>query len=427
MKISFLSTSDSTGGAAIAARRLLDAISRWFSTDSADISLLVRQQRLKNHSSIFPINQLSFFLSSDLTPKLILEKILFSFYYHSKSVRFLFSTNRFGFPITKNSNILTSDIIHLHWINHSFISLNELNRLFHLNKPIVWTFHDMWAFTGGCHYVGSCLNYQNECGNCPLLAHPNPNDLSHQLWNHKKEIYHNSNLTIVTCSHWLAERVKSSKLLGHIEPIIIPNPINRNIFYHKNTTDIKKRLNISDDRFVLLFGAASISDKRKGLHYLIEALHLLKQNHPDLANQLTLLVVGRIKEPLLDLNEFTVMAIGSISDENEMADYYSAADAYISPSLEDNLPNTIMESLSCGTPVIAFSSGGIPEMIIHKKTGYLAEPKSAEELVNGILWLSKQPNKQDISNHAIQFVEENYSENVVAKKYVDLYQSLLSK
>ena len=422
MKITLLSASDSQGGAAIAARRLLNSLSKF---KKAEFSLLVRHHKSDKHSAIFPVKQIKKFISSELHPRFILEKLAFTFFQKSSSVRFSFSTNLFGFALLKEQTVINSDVLHFHWINNSFISLKELKTLFQSNKPVVWTFHDMWAFTGGCHYVGDCPGYKSSCGNCPMLKKPNNNDLSHRLFLEKQDMLKNSNLTVVTCSHWLAGKVRESGMLGNKSPIVIPNPIDTSVFCLKDSIESRRKLNLPEDKFLILFGAATVSDKRKGLIYLLDALNKLKTRFPEKSNNIALALVGKMKNQPIEIPGYKVYELGSIHDESTMAAAYSAADCYVLPSLEDNLPNTVMESLSCGTPVVAFNSGGIPEMIKHQETGFLAQSQSSDELMNGIIWMMDSENRKKCSTNAVRFVNENYSESIVAEQYFNLYQKVL--
>lgn len=424
MKVTLFSASDSQGGAAIAARRLLDALTK---SGNVRVSLLVRHKSKSAKPDVFSVKQIKKFIASELHPRFILEKLVFSFFQKSKSVRFSFSTNLFGFSISKEKSVAESDIFHFHWINNAFISLTELKKLTNSGKPVVWTFHDMWAFTGGCHYVGDCQGYKSSCGNCPLLSKPNKNDLSHRLWAEKQNFLKESNLTIVTCSHWLAEKVRESGMLGQRKTVVIPNPIDTSVFHPYTSGESRKKLNLPDDKFLILFGAATVSDNRKGLVYLLGALKKLRDIFPEKSEKISLLLVGKMKSQLPDIQGYEVFELGVIRNESTMAEIYSAADCYVLPSLEDNLPNTVMESLSCGTPVVAFNSGGIPEMIRHKETGYLAKSQSSEELMNGIIWMTETENRKTCSENAVRFVSENYSEKIVAEKYYTLYKEVLGK
>lgn len=425
MNITHLSASDYHGGASIAARRVFYAVNK-FSSSTDNIKLLVRQSRHNNPSKeIIIIPQFKFWLSSVLHPRYLIEKIVFLLFERSKKTRFLFSTNLLGFHIRSLPIIQNSDIVQLHWVNNSTISLKEIGKMMQSDKPIIWTLHDMWAFTGGCHYTYDCNGYLHSCGNCPLLKRPKKNDLSNQLWQEKNKIYKNAKLTIVTSSNWLAEKVKKSSLLGSNVILTIPTPIDQTVFFPKDKKWVRQKLNLPVDKILLLFGAVNLNDPRKGINFLIDALQKIQTASKELSYQIELVLVGNEKASPIRIQGFTIHRLGSIQSESAMSEIYSASDCYVLPSLEDNLPNTIIESLSCGTPVVAFSSGGIPEMIQHKRTGYLAQPQSSDELMNGIIWMMDPNNREVCSENAVRFVNENYSEKIVAEKYFALYKDVL--
>ena len=291
----------------------------------------------------------------------------------------------------------------------------------------MWTLHDMWAFTGGCHYSGVCSGYEIQCGNCPFLKHPYENDLSHKVWKQKEEIMQDfSNLTIVTCSSWLRGLASQSSLFKTKNVLTIPNCIDTQVFFPQDKVGSRKALNLPQSKKLILFGAMNTADKRKGFIYLIEALAIMKIKYPQYAEQISLVVFGKSDPEVLSNLAFSFNDLQVISSEKEMIDAYSAADVFVIPSLEDNLPNTIMESLACGVPVVAFQTGGIPEMVSHKNTGYIAKYMSSEALADGIYWTLFESNTHDLAGKCREKVLAEYSMEVVAAKYLKLYQELNS-
>ncbi|MDF1548084.1 MAG: glycosyltransferase [Bacteroidales bacterium] len=414
MKILIINKSDSTGGAAIAARRLKDALQ----ANGHEVKMLV-QEKLSDDDTIF----------STGTGKLkkyqnfllfILERLYFLFYEKSKALRFSFSPAIAGENISNHPLVLEADVIHLHWFNQGFLSLKNLNQLLKLNKKTVWTLHDMWAFTGGCHYSGDCSNYTENCGNCKFLKHPAKNDLSARILKQKRKIIKKKNIEIVTCSHWLAEKARESDLLKGFTITAIPNAINTTIFCPKDKSTLRTQLNLPIDKKLILFGSANIMDERKGLRYLVSAIKRLKQENPALAENSEILLFGKSDDSFIEELVLKVNNLGIIKGESLISDIYAAADVFVLPSLEDNLPNTIMESLSCGTPTVAFNSGGIPEMIDHQKNGYLAEYKSVEELSKGIEYVLVQ-NDDKMNKLARGKVIEYYNQKRVAENYTSTY------
>lgn len=414
MKILIINKSDSSGGAAIAARRLKDALQ----ANGNDVKMLV-QEKLSDDDTIFSTGtgKLKKYKNFIL---FVFERLYFLFFEKSKLFRFSFSPAIAGENIAKHPLVLEADVIHLHWFNQGFLSLKNLNQLLKLNKKIVWTLHDMWAFTGGCHYSGDCNNYLENCGNCKFLKRPSKNDLSAKILKQKRKIIRNNNIQIVTCSNWLAEKARNSELLKGFKINAIPNAIDTNIFCPQDNTAIRKQLNLPVDKKLILFGSANIMDERKGLRYLVSALKKLQQVNSALTENIEILLFGKSNVAFIEELPLKINNLGSISGEANIANIYASADVFVLPSLEDNLPNTIMESLACGTPVVAFNSGGIPEMINHKENGYLAEYKSVEELYKGIEYVLKQ-NDNKMNKLARGKVIEYYNQKRVAEKYTSIY------
>ncbi|MDP4228580.1 MAG: glycosyltransferase family 4 protein, partial [Bacteroidota bacterium] len=319
------------------------------------------------------------------------------------------------------------DIIHFHWINQGYLSLKSISRILSLKKPVVWTMHDMWTFTGGCHHAGSCTAYKTMCSNCPFLKHPREYDLSTRLWLKKYNIWGKGDITFVACSQWLAGCAKSSGLLRNCRVEAIPNPIETDIFKPLDKSKLKLNVQLKEGQFIILFGAVKVSSYFKGFTFFRDALNLLKQNHPEIIEKIVIGVFGMVSEELLDSLPFKSINFSVVSDKKQMAEIYSLSDVYVTSSLQENLPNTIMESFSCGTPAVAFNVGGIPEMIDHMENGYLAEYMSADDLARGIYWTLFEADRKKLSENARKKAVENYSEAVVAKRYTALYEDILKK
>jgi glycosyltransferase involved in cell wall biosynthesis len=432
MKIVILSTFDNFGGASIAASRLNKALN----TNGLSSNMLV-QDKKGDLPNIETIAQ-NWFQKKLTLLRFALDRLQFTFYEKNKDVRFLFSQATIGVDVSDNPLIQQSDIIHLHWINFGFLSINSLEKLFETGKPIVWTLHDMWAFTGGCHYARDCTNYERNCGNCEqFLKNPSENDLSHQVWERKKEVFSKANLTIVTCSEWLAQKARESSLLKDKTIISIPNPIDTEVFRPIEKSAARAYFELSPDKKYILFGAVKISDERKGFAYFVEALSILnvrlsnnehrKSERGYRKEDIEIIIFGQAQASDFERLPFKVNILGKLSDLETIATAYSAATVFVSPSIEDNLPNTIMESTACGTPVVGFEIGGIPEMIDHKENGYLAKYKSAEDLAKGIYWILFESDYQVLVSNARQRVVDNYSEEIVAKRYQEVYRPSIAE
>ncbi|TDO20118.1 glycosyltransferase [Pedobacter duraquae] len=343
-----------------------------------------------------------------------------------KAVKTPFSLQWFGQSVIKHPAVKEADVIHLHWINHGFLSPKFLAELDELEKPIVWTFHDSNAFTGGCHVRYACENFHKECGFCPLLKNSSKDDISRKTWKRKKEAYNELNCHIVAPSNWMSKSVKFSSLMGFREVTVIPNTIETNVFKPYVKSEAKKILKIAPGQFVLMSGfMPSKNDKHKGTPYLIAALNDLASRPGIDKDKIELIIFGNKDNADMPEFPFKTTFLGTISNDDHLAKCYSAADVFITPSLEDNLPNTVMESLSCATPVVAFKTGGIPDMVKHLENGYLAEYEDAEDLATGIEWLYHDENAPDIQKEARRTILTQFSEQVIAEQHIKLYKTLL--
>lgn len=419
MKITILSTFDTFGGASIAAFRLNKALN----DNGLDSKMLVQDKKGKapNVETIAT----NWFLKKVALARFAFDRYQFAFYEKSKAVRFIFSQAKIGIDISQNALIQKSDIIHLHWINFGFLSLDAIQKLIETQKPIVWTLHDMWLFTGGCHYSRDCTQYQQSCGNCSeFLKNPSPTDLSNQVWQAKQKLLHNANISVVACSHWLAEKAKTSTLLEGKKIVSIPNPIDTSLFKPTEKPIAQQHFHLDPTKRYILFAAAKISDVRKGFAYFKEALEILKKEYSVDNKAVELIIFGQTQASDFENLPFKVNALGKLSDLATISLAYSAASVFVISSLEDNLPNTIMESLACGTPAVGFETGGIPEMIEHQQNGFLAPFKSAEGLAKGIFWTLYQADYESLCKNARKKVLSTYAEEVVAQQYQALYESL---
>lgn len=413
LKVVHLNSYENNGGAGRASARLLAALQK----EGIDAELWVNYSF--EPSSKVP-NFSSAFIPKILTAvQIILERMLTKFCI--KPVKTPFSIPFFGKNISTHPALQSADIIHLHWVNHAFLRPKDVAKLNKLNKPIVWTFHDSNAFTGGCHVRYACTNFEQSCGHCPVLKHPNATDRSHQIWAAKKQAYAGLNLQLIAPSRWMAQSAKKSALFAQSPIHQIPNTLNTEVFCPVDKMHARKKLGLNPEAFLILSGfMPSANDKHKGADLLVEALQLFGQTHAA-----ELVVFGnRTKH---DLPEFKLNTtfLGTINQEEKLALCYAAADVFVSPSIEDNLPNTVLESLACGTPVVAFTTGGIPDMVRHQKNGYLAQGQSPATLAEGLAWVMQHPNRNALSLDARETVMSHFSESVVAKKHIQLYQSIL--
>ena len=416
MRVLIVNTSERIGGAAIAAGRLMDALKN----NGIKAKMLVREKQTDRLS----VTGLK--MNAWRVWQFIWERILIW-----KENRFrkhnLFAVDiaNTGTDITAIPEFQEADIIHLHWINQGMLSLNDIRKILQSGKPVVWTMHDMWPCTGICHHARECDKYHQECHHCPYIYKGgSKKDLSNQVFKKKKELYQLAPITFITCSQWLKGRAGQSALLNGHTIVDIPNPINTGLFKPQNTVAARNRMGLPTDKKLILFGSVKVTDKRKGIDYFIESCKLLAEKHPELKEELGVVVYGKNSEQLKPLIPFQVFPLDFISSDKDLVNVYNAVDLYVTPSLEENLPTTIMEAMACGVPCVGFNVGGIPEMIDHLHNGYVAEYKSAEDLANGVIWTLNESEYRTLSEEACRKAVSNYSESTVAKKYIDVYNKI---
>jgi glycosyltransferase involved in cell wall biosynthesis len=315
-----------------------------------------------------------------------------------------------------------ADLLHLHWVNNGFMRIETLPKF---NKPMVWTFHDMWPFTGGCHYSNGCNNFTTSCGACPQLHSVQKKDLSHRVFRRKKAAWSKSPFEVIAPSRWLANVAASSSLLRRHAVHTIPNAIDTVTFAPADKDLARSEFGLPGNAIVLLFSALTADgDKRKGLHFMLPLLARLAEQHSQ--KPIHLAVLGMKAPERENIYPFPVTYLGVFNDDEAIARAYSAADMLVAPSIEDNLPNSVMEAASCGVPSVAFRTGGLPDMIEHARSGYLAKPFDVEDLAAGVSSFVDAPDAAaQAGKLARQHVVENYSYRVVARQHADLYSKLL--
>jgi glycosyltransferase involved in cell wall biosynthesis len=408
MKVVILSNTDSGGGAAIAARRLNDALNN----NGVPSHMLVLEKKSANDKVVA--------LSLSPFRKKILKGFTYFEYLFQRKVLLkdktvsMFSTNEVGVDVSQHPLIQDADVINIHWINFGFLSMRDIDRLYALNKPIVWTLHDMWLFTGGCHYAGDCKQFEQNCSACPIVYMKKTPSL---LWRKKELIFKNKKVSIIAPSQWLVDESKKASLTKNANSICVPNTLNSALFTNLNKVEACKKLGLDVSKKYILFSAANPNDVRKGFSYFVEAVERLKKEYAN-HSQLELLVMGKEQKAFSSL-ALKVNNLGFITSEEKAALIYSAASVFVIPSLEDNLPNTIMEALSCGTPCVGFAIGGIQEMIKTGVNGYLATPRDEKDLTKGIIEVLNS--SLNLEEGARNWMLEKYSNEVIAKQYLKVF------
>ena len=411
MKVLIVNISDIQGGAARAAYRLHKALQG----QNIDSQMLV-QSKSSDDFTVRTLSKTKIQKGIGLL-RPMLDNIPTKFY--KNKTKTLFSSSWLGFSnIVDKINEINPDIVHLHWICGGMMTFEDIARI---KAPIVWTLHDMWAFTGGCHYDEECKGYEKECGSCKVLGSEKENDLSKKIFNRKQKIFNQKeNMTIVGVSKWLSNCSRNSTLLGNIRTLTLPNPLDTNTFKPSDKEKSRELWSLPKYKKLVLFGAIGGSnDFRKGFKELCEALHKLEDK------DIELVVFGSIK-PEIELDfGFKTHYLGHLHDDVSLVTLYSAADVMIVPSLQEAFGQTASESMACGTPVVAFGHTGLLDIIDHKKNGYLAKPFSTDDLACGIEWILNTDNFGELCTNAREKVMREFDSVVVAKKYIELYKDTL--
>jgi glycosyltransferase involved in cell wall biosynthesis len=312
------------------------------------------------------------------------------------------------------------DVLHLHFVANQFLDLRELTKI---NKPIIWTLHDCWPFTGICHYFYDCKRYMESCGNCPMLHSDNPNDFTHKIWKVKQTIYDRCRIQLVGPSKWMQRCAQESSLFSKFSVANIPYIIDTEKFRPATKQEARQKLGLNESVSYVLFGAMNaLNDSRKGFHLLVEALKELKQRK---IRDIELLIFGAEKNGNLADIEYPVHFMGMINNEETLVHLYNASDVLVVPSIAENLANAIIESLACGTPVVGFNIGGNSDMIDHKSNGYLAKPYDSTDLAEGIFWCIDNNKNTTLAISARNKVLNNFTDNEVITKYLDLYSNIV--
>lgn len=338
----------------------------------------------------------------------------------------LFSLPVCGCDLSHTEMIRQADIINLHWLAN-FQSVETIGRLLNLGKPVVWTLHDESAYTGGCHYAAGCTYYRTDCRDCPQLPDHHRQVPPFILEN--KLHYWPANLHIVTPSRWLADCVRQSRVLGRFPVTVIPNSLETDIFTPQDKLAAKSALGLDPGRLHILFNAEYLQVKRKGFSQLLSALEycLEDSRFREMARdkQICLLTVGKWGKQNLSGISIPLTSFGYLHSDTQLAQIYAAADIYILPSLEDNLPNTMLEAMACATPVIGFAIGGIPDAVEHGQTGFLIPPFSSKQMGKAILDLVfNPPLREQMGRNGREKAEKRFQLTHQAKAYLRLFRQL---
>ncbi|MBR1889676.1 MAG: glycosyltransferase [Alloprevotella sp.] len=416
MKILHINTSELTGGAAIAAHRLMEAqnaiglqaemLVRDAETSDAHVHALTAQRRM--------------------WLKFVGERLDIVLRNRSRANLWQIDTGFFGADLTRTALFADTDILHLHWINQGMLSLRGLERILRSGKPVVWTLHDMWPVTGICHHADGCRKFESACHTCPLLHRRGLHDLASQVFARKQEIYREGRLALVACSDWLAGEARASALSKGLRVESITNPIDTTYFTPADKVAARRELGLPQDMPLLLFVAQKVTNPAKGFQFLAEAIDRLIASGAFTRETIGVVPVGMESEQAAQMLSCKSFPQPYSSDLSRTRSLYRAADLLVMPTLMDNLPNTIAEASACGLPTIGFRIGGLPQMIDDGRTGYLCSYCSAEHLASLIQQALTSDRRDEMGRFARQKAEEMFAQERVAQRYQALYESLLN-
>ena len=415
MRVLIVNTSERTGGAAVAANRLMKALNN----NGVKAKMLVRDKETD------ALTVVGLPKSPMLHWHFLWERfVIFCRLHFSRKHLFEIDIANAGSDITKLREFQEADVIHLHWINQGMLSLNGIRKVVQSGKPVVWTMHDIWPATAICHLTLGCHYFVNRCANCKYLpGGGGSNDLASRIWQKKQQMQVDGNIYYVACSRWLESEAKSSALLKGQKITSIPNPIDTHLYKKGNKQEARQRLGLPLDKKLILFASQRVTNANKGMSYLIEACRQLCDLTKDLCE---VVILGGHAEEVVEQLPMKAHPLGYVNDEQRVIDVYNAADVFVLPSLSENLPNTIMEAMACGVPCVAFRVGGIPEEIDHQKNGYVAVYRDATDLAKGIAWVLQEADYESLSQQAVHKVTQCYSQQNVALKYLDVYQQAMA-
>jgi glycosyltransferase involved in cell wall biosynthesis len=414
LKILFINQSDMDGGAARATYRIVSELikKRYFAR------LLVMRKLSTVDWVMRPVFILNFY--SRILPRLefLLKKVI------GINPRHTWSINYFPNPQINNKYINQFDIVCLNWVGKNMLPIYNIKTI---EKPIVLVLHDAWAFTGGCHIPDSCRGFYLQCGKCPQLDSSASNDISNKIWLKKRHVYEKANIHFVAPSKWMANIARKSSLLREYPITVIPNGLDTKVFVPLLKTNTRTSLGIPIYKKVILFGAMHAdTDKNKGFEYLIAALKLLSLKDSDFSKSTVMVVFGIDNEEyLLEMINIPLVSLGYIRDDAKLASIYSSADVTVVPSVSESFGQVASESISCGTPVIAFNNSGLTEIVEHNVNGLLVDAFDIQGLGDSISRLLRDGGlRQKLSKNARQIAIKKFDISVVAKQYTDLFKNL---
>lgn len=412
MKILHINHSDKIGGAAIASMRIAESLN-----SNGDLNLMLVRIKLTENENVVLIN--SVFLSRLINS--IRARI-------GRFLTFLFgcdlsttnSANVLPSPVIARINAINPDIVHIHWVGHEMMSIGSIAKI---KQPVVWTLHDLWAMSGVEHlpvldsYISG--NFKNNTRS--LLTKSN---LDQWTWNRKAKLIKDKQIFFVAPSQWMSSKAKAAALMNDSHISVIPNPLDIDFWRCGDLKQVRSKLKLPISKKIILFGLYGDADaKHKGFDLLVDALEKIKI---DKSNTILSIFGGNFQEK--SIHGIKIISHGFVESELEMRDIYRAADVFVMPSRKESFGQTAAEAMACGVPVVSFAGHGTADFILHKETGWLAQPFNITDLAKGIDYILNCSLEKtlSLSQESRKSIENLCAYNKVATQYKEVYEKAIS-
>jgi glycosyltransferase involved in cell wall biosynthesis len=328
-----------------------------------------------------------------------------------------FSTNLLPTSVPHAVRKLRPDIVHYHWVGSGLLSPRQLASL-SADFPCVWTLRDMWPFTGGCHYAGSCKGFEQGCGSCPALGRSSERDLSSKIHRSKQRTPLPESLRVVALSRWLADLARTSSLMSGRVITVIPPGVDLSVFHAHGRRDARRRFGIAGTTPVVGFVALHpYTEARKGFRLLDEALSRVTPLRPDLVSLITADLPSESRSA-------SWRGVGTIEEEDDLRQLYQTCDVVVVPSTDEAFGKVTLEAVACGTPVVLFADTGGVDVIDHLRNGYVAARQGALDLSVGINWALESKEQGRLGATELAASVAGYDLNSQAAAYVKLYREI---
>jgi glycosyltransferase involved in cell wall biosynthesis len=410
MKILHLNNSDTLGGSAIAMQRLHTGLQQL----GVDSNVLVMEKLGQDPKTFGPRGTWSA-LKRRLVKKI---EALPNQSYPQKTASTFYAGWRPSPFIHQSINAHKADIVHIHWVSAGMANISSLLKI---HAPIVWTLHDMWPFTGGCHYDDGCGGYLHQCQNCQVL-NSSPCSLSHWGFKHKQQTYGQNDLHFHAISSWLRKTAQASQLLKNKKIQTLGHPIDTESFSPLPQLQCKKELGWpTHKKIILMIADRLISDPRKGFQSLCSAIGHLQD-----ISSLEIVLVGENETSFIPELNVPYQSYGPIRDQQRLLQFFSACDVVVCPSRQEAFGLVPQEAMSCGKPVVGYSNTGLEDLIDHLDNGYLAVNGCAKDLAKGLEWALNTSNIHELQSSARKKIIDHFSHKKIIPKYIDMYLGMIS-